>query len=112
MKISVMKWAGIAALLLASASLFGQSERGTITGTILDASGAAVPLAKVTATNTDTNVTATTLSNETGDYTLPNLSTGMYRVRIEKEGFNSSVRSSIKLDASATVRADASMEIG
>src|SRR5450432_2713328 len=99
-------------LLVLVASLFGQSERGTITGTVTDTSGAAVPQAKITATETGTNVAVTVQSNETGDYTLPNLPIGLYSVRIEKEGFTSSVRSGVKLDASATARADASLAVG
>ena len=99
-------------LTLSAVALLGQSERGTITGTVTDSTGAAVPQAKITATSDATNVAATTSSNEAGDYTLPNLPAGQYTVRIEKEGFSSSVRSGIKLDASSTARADAALAVG
>jgi hypothetical protein len=55
------------------ASLFGQSERGTVTGSTV----AAVPQAKITATETGTNIAVTSQSNETGDHTLPNLPTSL-----------------------------------
>ena len=113
MKLSVLRVAAATfALMLSAALLFGQSERGTITGTVTDSTGAAVPQAKITATEAATNVATSTRSNEAGDYTLPNLPIGTYNVRIEKEGFTSSVRSGIKLDASATVRVDAALAVG
>ena len=65
---------------------FAQSERGTITGTIRDSSGAVIPAAKVVLTNTQTGVTATMTSNADGEYTIPQLPVGTYSVRIEKEG--------------------------
>ena len=63
-------------LCLSGAVLFAQSERGTISGTVTDSTGAAVPQAKVTVTNLATNTVVSTLSNASGDYTLPNLPTG------------------------------------
>jgi hypothetical protein len=98
--------------LILSAALFGQSERGTISGTITDASGAAVPQAKVSAINTDTNIATATVSNETGDYALPNLPAGKYTIRVEKDGFTSAAVTGITLNASADVRADAHLTVG
>ena len=60
----------------------------------------------------DTNTVVTTLTNATGDYTLPNLPTGQYNARFEKEGFASAGRNGITLNASATVRADATLSVG
>ncbi len=99
-------------LCLPGAVLFGQSERGTISGTVTDSTGAAVPQAKVTVTNVATNVALSTLSNPSGDYTLPNLPAGRYNARFEKEGFATAARNGITLDAAATVRADASLSVG
>jgi hypothetical protein len=99
-------------LCLAGTILFAQSERGTISGTVTDSTGAAVPQAKVTVTNLDTNTVVSTMSNASGDYTLPNLPTGTYNARFEKEGFASAGRNGIKLDASATARADATLSVG
>src|SRR5258708_21345209 len=100
-----------ASSLVFSAALFGQSERGTISGTVTDASGAAVPQAKVNAINTATNIAVATVSNETGDYVLPNLPAGKYTIRVEKEGFTSAAVNGITLDAAASVRADAHLTV-
>ena len=51
-------------------AMFAQSDRGTITGTVQDATGAVVPGAKVTLTNTQTGVAFSVPSNEAGDYTV------------------------------------------
>ena len=91
---------------------FAQSERGTITGTIRDSSGAVIPAAKVVLTNTQTGVTATMTSNADGEYTIPQLPVGTYSVRIEKEGFRPASITGVILNASATVRADAALEVG
>ncbi len=91
---------------------FAQSERGTITGAVRDASGAAVPSAKVGITNTATGVHLDTVTNDSGEFTVPSLSPGTYNVRIEKEGFRQAEENGLTLDAAATVRADAILQIG
>lgn len=98
--------------LFFSTALFAQSERGTITGTVRDASGAIIPAAKVTITNTKTGVAVSIPSNDTGDFTVPQLPVGTYSVRVEKDGFRPASLTGIELNASATVRADASLEVG
>src|SRR3954447_15466759 len=101
------------ALVFISLSLaMAQSERGTITGTIRDASGASIPGAKVTLTNTETGLVFVNSANEAGDYTVPQLSVGTYTVHIEKDGFRPSSVNGLILNASATIRADATLEIG
>jgi hypothetical protein len=101
----------VCALLLA-ATAFGQSERGTISGAIQDASGAMVPGAKVTITNIATNVGTAIQTNETGGYVAPNLPPGDYSVRVEKEGFRSALITQLTLNAASSVRADITLEIG
>ena len=73
--------------LFACAMLFGQSERGTISGTIHDASGAVVPGAKVSVTAIATNSTQVYTTTDSGDFTAPSLAVGQYDIRIEKPGF-------------------------
>jgi len=96
----------------ASACLMAQSERGTITGTVQDATAAIVPGAKVTLTNTQTGIALSVPTNEAGDYTVPQLQVGVYTVRAEKEGFRPSSVTGLVLNASATVRADITLEVG
>jgi Carboxypeptidase regulatory-like domain len=104
--------AALCAALLMTAALWAQSERGTITGTIQDASGAVVPGAKVTLTNTQTGVASTIPSNTEGEYTVPQLPVGIYTVKVEKSGFRPAMISGLVLNASMTVRADGKLEVG
>jgi len=91
---------------------FAQSERGTITGSVHDASGAVVPGAKVTITQIETNVATNLATNEAGEYTAPSLPAGTYNIRVEKQGFRPSQVTGLKLDAASTARADATLEVG
>ncbi len=102
----------LCATLLYSMVLLAQSDRGTITGTVQDATGAVVPGAKLTLTNTQTGVTFTIPTNDVGDYTVPQLQPGVYNIRVEKDGFRPASVTGIALNASATVRADATIEVG
>ena len=104
--------AALCAAWLMTCALWAQSERGTITGTIQDASGAVVPGAKVTLTNTQTGVVFAIPSNTEGEYTVPQLPVGIYTVKVEKEGFRPATISGIVLNASMTVRADGKLEVG
>src|SRR5271154_6804802 len=103
--------AGILMISLACFA-FGQSERGTITGVVLDASGAVVPAATVTVTNPETNVTLHATTNGAGEYTVPSLQPGRYTVRVEKQGFRSTEERGLAVDAATTVRADLKLEVG
>ena len=91
---------------------FGQSERGTITGVVLDASGAVVPAASITITNPETNVTLHATSNAAGEYTVPSLQPGSYNVRAEKTGLPAHRGDGRDVDAATTVRADVKLEVG
>ncbi len=93
-------------LLLAcvATALFGQSERGTITGTVADSTGAVVPKARVIVTNLATKLVSESQSNDAGGYTAASLPVGPYTVRVEKEGFRPVVRSGIELNAATRPR--------
>jgi hypothetical protein len=95
-----------AVLLALSSALIAQSERGTITGTVRDASGAVVPQVKVTITNAATGQTSDLLTNDSGEYTAADLAVGSYNVQAQKEGFRAAQINALTLDAAANVRAD------
>ncbi|HTS65711.1 MAG TPA: carboxypeptidase regulatory-like domain-containing protein [Candidatus Acidoferrales bacterium] len=99
-------------LLLFSLAAFAQSDRGIITGVIHDSSGAIVPAAKISVVNQATKVELPAISNESGEYTIPNLQPGVYSVRVSKDGFRTAEFAGITLDASKTVRVDATLEVG
>src|SRR5258706_6885324 len=96
----------------AGAFLFGQSERGTITGTVVDPSGAVVTGARVIVTNVSTELSTESRSNDAGAYTAASLPVGPYTVRVEKQGFRPIVRSGIELNAASTVRVDVTLQVG
>jgi hypothetical protein len=79
-------------LLILSLFAFGQAETGMITGTVTDASGAVVPNATVTATNTQTQQIRNTTSNSAGIYTLTNLQPGIYSVSVQAANFGAFTR--------------------
>src|SRR5437868_5175980 len=99
-------------LMLSAMALFGQSERGTITGTISDPTGALIPGAKVSVTATATNTRQDYVTNESGDYTASSLAVGQYDIRVEKEGFRPAELKGITVNAATSVRANASLEVG
>src|SRR5947208_14125269 len=80
----------------ASASAWAQST-AQITGTVKDASGAVLPGVEVTATQTETGIARSTVSNETGVYVLPNLTLGPYKLEASLAGFRTFVRTGIVL---------------
>jgi len=67
---------------------WGQSDRGTITGTVLDQGGAVIPGATVTATHSESGTTLQTVTTGTGNYSLPSLSAGVYDLTVEAVGFS------------------------
>ena len=98
-------------LMITSALTFAQ-DRGTITGAIVDSSGAAVPAAKVTVSNPATGFTQTIDSAGTGGYSFVYLVPGKYTVTTEKEGFRRAETNEIQVQVNTTVRVDITLQIG
>lgn len=101
-----------ALLLLLAAGLLGQADRGVISGSVTDGTGAVIPGATIRAIRTETNTTAQTSTTESGDFTIPSLQAGTYRVEVEAEGFKQFVVTDIKLVAGGSARVTALLEIG
>jgi len=96
----------------AAANLLAQTDRGVITGTVKDASGAVVPGAQVTAIQTSTNANFKTKTTTSGDFTVPSLPVGNYQVRVENTGFKTFLANRVEVGAGATVSLDVTMELG
>src|SRR5437879_12064287 len=77
--------------------LLGQAVYGSISGTVFDASGAAVPNAKVTINDVGRDVSYTTSTNESGNYSQTHLIIGKYRVRVEVSGFKTAVQENVNV---------------
>jgi hypothetical protein len=91
-----------------------QAQTGTsvILGTVTDASGAALPNAKVTATNTDTKLSVSALTDTSGDYRIPGLSPGRYELRAVLDKFVTEVHRDIDLTVSQQLELNISMKVG
>jgi len=89
-----------------------QLTNGDVIGTVTDATGAVIPGAKVTLTNTGTRVAAVATTNGTGDYTFNLLNPGQYTVTIEATGFKKLVIPGFALAAGDRLRENEKMEPG
>src|SRR4051794_16525390 len=95
-----------AAILLFIATASAQSDRGTISGAVLDSSGAAVPNAEVVLTNAETRVVTRGAANEVGLYTLSNVPLGKYELRVTATGFKAYQGSGLTVSVGQTLRLD------
>jgi hypothetical protein len=94
------------------AGLSAQDFRATISGHVLDSSGAAVPNAKIQAISVATAETTNAVSDNSGAYTIPLLRPGLYKVTATAQGFKQYVKDNIQLDAAKVVGVDINLEIG
>lgn len=97
----------IALVLPMSAQTFGE-----ITGEVKDSTGALIPGATVTVTNSATNAARTAGTNNAGLYAFPSLVPGTYRVKVEAPGFKTTTRTDVELQVQQTARLDFMLEIG
>jgi hypothetical protein len=95
-----------------ASSAQAQLTNGDVIGTVTDTSGAVIPGAKVTLTNTGTNIAASTTTNDTGDYTFNLLNPGQYTLTVEANGFRKLVISGFTLAAGDRLRENANMQPG
>jgi hypothetical protein len=100
------------AILAVSTPRAMAQDNGTITGFVTDTSGALVPNANITITNTATNQTRETISNTAGTYRFANVGIGTYTLNIVAQGFQKYSRTGIVVNVAATVEADASLAVG
>jgi len=96
----------------AGASLLAQEFRGTILGRVVDSSGAVVPGVPITITNTSTNTSVKTESASSGNYTVPFLIPGTYRVSAQMTGFKAFVRDRIEVQVQDRIQIEIVLEPG
>ncbi|MCI0423199.1 MAG: TonB-dependent receptor, partial [Acidobacteria bacterium] len=89
-----------------------QDIRATLSGQVTDASGSSVPNAKVTVTNTATNVLSPATTNDVGRYVVNFLLPGRYKLEVEANGFKKFVRENIQLEVGDKVGIDVNLQIG
>ena len=99
-------------LLFVLSSARAQEFRGTISGTIADASGAVVPNAQILATETSHGTVNKTVSDSAGQYVIPFLLPGTYRIEAKAAGFKNVIRNSIALQAQEHPIINLTLDIG
>ena len=92
--------------------IFGQSNKGTITGTISDSAGAVIPGAHVVVTDTATGSKFETVSTGTGNYSILQLPVGVYSLNIEQAGFGKFEQKNIQVEVAQTTRVDVALKVG
>jgi hypothetical protein len=107
------KYLGIVLLIsvLACVSAWAQAT-AQISGTVRDASGAVLPGADITASQTETGIVRSTVSNETGSYVIPTLPLGPYKLEVSLPGFRTFVQAGIVLQVNSNPTINAVLEVG
>jgi Carboxypeptidase regulatory-like domain len=104
----------LALLLIAACSCCAAWAQATaqITGTVKDQSGAVLPGTEVTATQTETGIARTAVTNETGSYVLSNLAIGPYRIEAGLPGFRTFVQTGVVLQVNASPVINPVLQVG
>jgi hypothetical protein len=101
----------VASFLLSSLPALAQ-QTSTILGVVKDSSGASVPAANVTATNTDTGVDRNTVTGDDGAFRIAGLQPGHYNVKVEKTGFKTATATELTLDVAQQLVVNLNIEVG
>src|SRR5664279_560030 len=93
-------------------ALFSQEFRGTISGAVTDPSGAGIPGAKVTVTETQTGTRIPTVSDNSGQYTAAFLLPGDYDINVQAPGFKAAVRKGVHVGSGDHPVIDVKLDVG
>lgn len=99
-------------LFVLLSNLPGQRTTATISGTVTDVTGAVVPGARITVTESATGAVVTAEANSDGFYVLTSLSPGTYRLKIERDGFQTYVQENVVVQVGRPVSVNATLQIG
>ena len=104
-------WGGFLICVLTSIVVWAQAT-AQINGVVKDQTGAVLPGVEITVTQTDTGISRTAISSETGSYILPNLLVGPYRLEASLPGFRTYVQTGIVLQVNSSPVINAILEVG
>ncbi len=107
----ILLFVGTAFLTAPLPPILWAATTGSISGTVKDPSGAVIPGATVSATNTSTNAQNKTVSDDKGFYTFPSLQVGRYNVKVEEQGFGTQGRNNLAVDANGALVVDLTLEM-
>jgi Carboxypeptidase regulatory-like domain/TonB-dependent Receptor Plug Domain len=105
-------WLAIVMSLWAVPASDAQRGSSTLLGRVTDPTGAVVAGATVTSAETRTGITRSVKTNDDGEYTIPALDVGEYKLTVEQTGFKSAVRTGILLEYEQKSRVDMVLELG
>ncbi len=108
----MMRWVIPMTAVLWSVAAFGQSANGTITGVVTDMTGAVVTGAQISVQNRDTGAQYAATTTGTGNYTVTQLPTGTYDLKVEASGFKQFERKGLNVEPANVMRIDVPMELG
>jgi Carboxypeptidase regulatory-like domain/TonB dependent receptor len=97
---------------LLTSTAFAQTDRGVITGNVVDQQNAFIPNAVVIATNVETGVKYQTVSTSTGNYMLAALPVGAYELSVEAAGFKKHLQKGVTVQLAQTARVDVMLQAG
>ena len=111
---SLFAWlaAGIVSVVFGATTPGAQALYGTLTGTITDAQGGAVPGVTVTARHEQTGLEVSAITDGTGTYTFRNIAGGIYTLKASLQGFKEFVQTGIPVVVGNIVRINGKLEIG
>lgn len=99
-------------IFMCAVAALGQTNKGAISGTVLDSNGGAVPGATVTLTNLGTNQSTKVTTSDSGGFSFSSLDPVTYSLTVEAQGFKKGVLESLKVDTSSTASANVILEAG
>ena len=100
------------ALVLIVTPLCAQTITGTISGVVSDPTGAVVPQATVTITNHATGLSRTVTTNDMGEYTAPDLPSGIYHITVKQSNFKEGVINNVEVHVASTALVNVQMQMG
>jgi hypothetical protein len=108
----LVSWALLAMIIMGSVPAHGQLDAGTINGTVTDSTGAVIPGVEVVITNKGTGQSRTTVTNQTGSYSVPSLDPGAYTLTFSKSGFDTSRQEGMTLHVAQVANLNVTLAVG
>jgi hypothetical protein len=108
----MIRFSSLLGIVIIASAAFAQSDRGTITGTAVDPTGAAIANAPVQAKNSVTGVVYQGATSSTGNYTISQLPAGPYGISMSAPGFKQYTREGLTVEVAQVLRVDITLEVG
>ena len=99
-------------ILVTAGSTFGQSDRGTLAGTVLDGSGGVVANAQIVAKGTDTGSVYTATSGPTGGFRFPDVKIGLYSLTVSAPGFKTETKTGVEVQVNSVASVSFALTLG